>query len=99
MKIRLILASAVIALSSSFALADNGDHESLSGKAMHDLPGNNGGGITANATSKPQESSLSGQAMRDLPGNNGGGKTKTTHGNGDVTSLSGKAMSDLPGNK
>ena len=99
MKAQHILAALLLAASSSLALAENGDTNSLSGKAMHELPGNNGGGSTANPTGKPTESSISGKAMRDLPGNNGGGSTSRTSGNGDTTSLSGKAMQDLPGNK
>jgi hypothetical protein len=94
MKAQHILAALLLAASSSIALADN----SLSGKAMHDLPGNNGSGNTAAPTGKPVETSLSGKAMRDLPGNNGVGTTPQTTGNGDATSLSGKAMHDLPGN-
>lgn len=97
MKAQHILAALLLAASSSLALAGNGDNTSLSGKAMHDLPGNNGGGTTT--VGKPVESSLSGKAMRDLPGNNGSGSTPRTQGNGDTTSLSGKAMQDLPGNK
>jgi hypothetical protein len=98
MKAQHLLAALLLAASSSLALAENGDTNSLSGKAMHDLPGNNGGGSTANPTGKPNEQSLSGKAMRDQPGNNSGGATATTKGNGDTTSLSGKAMHDLPGN-
>ncbi|WP_072395784.1 hypothetical protein [Hyphomicrobium sp. CS1GBMeth3] len=94
MKAQSILAAVLVATSSTLALADN----SLSGKAMRELPGNNGAGSTVNPTAKPNESSLSGQAMRILPGNNGAGTTPRTQGNGDTTSLSGKAMHDLPGN-
>ena len=97
MKVPHILAAFLLASSSTLAFAENGDTTSLSGKAMHDHPGNNGGGSTS--VGKPDESSLSGQAMRDLPGNNGPGKTPKTQGNGDATSLSGKAMKDHPGNK
>jgi hypothetical protein len=99
MKVHYILAAALLAASCSLALAENGDQNSLSGKAMHDQPGNSGAGTTANPTAKQDESSLSGKAMREQPGNNGGGTTNTPQGNGDQTTLSGKAMHDLPGNK
>lgn len=99
MKVRHVFAVLLLAASSTIAVAGNNDETSLSGKAMHDLPGNNGGGVTANTTAKPAEKSLSGQAMRDLPGNNGGGTTSNPRAKPEETSLSGKAMHDLPGNR
>lgn len=99
MKARYFLAAAVLALSSSLALADNGDQNSLSGKAMKDLPGNNSAGTTPTTTGNGDQNSLSGKAMKDLPGNTGSGTTPSTTGNNDENSLSGKAMKDLPGNK
>jgi hypothetical protein len=99
MKAQHILAALLLAASSSLALAENGDTNSLSGKAMHDLPGNNGGGTTPKTSGNGDTTSLSGKAMQDQPGNTSGGTTANTSGNGDTTSLSGKAMQDLPGNK
>ncbi len=98
MKAHHILAAVLVAASSTLAFAENGDLNSLSGKAMHDLPGNNGKGNTANPLAKPDESSLSGKAMRDLPGNNGKGTTANPVAKPTESSLSGKAMRDLPGN-
>jgi hypothetical protein len=99
MKAQSILAALLLAASSPLAFAENGDTNSLSGKAMHDLPGNNGAGTTANTSGNGDTTSLSGKAMHDQPGNSGGGTTAKTSGNGDTTSLSGKAMQQLPGNK
>jgi hypothetical protein len=98
MKARIILAALLVAASGTFALAGNNDENSLSGKAMHDLPGNNGSGTTANPTAKPVEQSLSGKAMRDQPGNNSGGTTANPTAKPVEQSLSGKAMRDQPGN-
>jgi hypothetical protein len=69
MKAHYILAAMLVAASSSLAFAGNGDDTSLSGKAMHDLPGNNGGGTTPTTKGNGDETSLSGKAMKDLPGN------------------------------
>ena len=67
-----ILAALVLAVSGSVALADVPTEPveySLSGKAMRDLPGNNGGGRTSIPTAIPDDFSLSGKAMRDQLGN------------------------------
>jgi hypothetical protein len=94
-----ILAAIVIAFASSLALAEtNSNDQSLSGKAMDDLPGNNSAGSTAAPTTKPGETSLSGKAMRDQPGNNSAGTTDMPTAKPNETSLSGKAMRDQPGN-
>lgn len=99
MKLYHALAAVLLAASASSAFAGNGDTNSLSGKAMQDLPGNNGSGKTTQPTGKPSESSLSGQAMHDHPGNNGAGNTASPQAKPDESSISGKAMRDLPGNK
>jgi hypothetical protein len=97
-----IAAAVLLALTGSVALAGapaKPDENSLSGKAMQDLPGNNSAGTTANPTQKPEEYSASGKAMRDQPGNNSGGSTAAPTAKPGDNSLSGKAMKDLPGNK
>ena len=88
-----ILALTILALSATFAFADN----SLPAKAMEDHPGTTGG-ATATPTAKPDSGSLSEKAMQDAPGVNKD-KTGTTS---DPTakpadgSLSDKAMKDNP---
>jgi hypothetical protein len=97
-----ILAAVLLAVSGSIALAQapaKPDEGSLSGKAMKDQPGNNGGGSTSMPNAKPDEGSLSGKAMKDQPGNNSAGTTSTPTAKPMEDSLSGKAMKDLPGNK
>jgi hypothetical protein len=96
-----ILAAVLLAMSGSIAFAQapaKPDENSLSGKAMRDQPGNNGGGATSMPNAKPDESSLSGKAMRDQPGNTSAGTTSMPNAKPGESSLSGKAMKDLPGN-
>jgi hypothetical protein len=96
-----ILAALVLAVSGPVALADVPTEPveySLSGKAMRDLPGNNGGGRTSIPTAIPDDFSLSGKAMRDQLGNTRRGATSMPTAKPSEYSLSGKAMNDLPGN-
>ena len=96
-----ILAAVLLAFSGSVAFADVPTEPveySLSGKAMRDLPGNNGGGRTSIPTAIPDDFSLSGKAMRDQLGNTRRGATSTPTAKPAEYSLSGKAMNDLPGN-
>lgn len=96
-----ILAALLIALSSSAGLAASSQkpgEDSLSGKAMHDLPGNNRGGTTANPTAQPDDTSLSGKIMHEHPGAVGAGGTDMPTTKPAEQSLSGKAMRDQPGN-
>jgi len=88
------LAATLLALSSSFALADG----SLSSKAMNDLPGTMGG-TTANPTAKPQTGGLAEQQMQNQPGVNSDTAGMTAHPNAkpEDGSISGKEMKDHPG--
>ncbi len=96
-----LLVAVLLAASSSIALAQPPVPQdgSLTGKAMHDLPGHTGGGTTANPTAKPDDSSLTAKAMKDSPGVTGGGSTSSPTSKADDGSLTGKAMKDLPGNR
>ncbi len=89
------LAATLLALSTSFALAED---NSLTGKAMSDLPGTMGG-TTANPTAKPNSGSLSEQQMQNQPGVNSDTAGTTAHPNAKPTdgSLSSKEMQDAPG--
>jgi hypothetical protein len=89
-----VLAAMLLALTTSFAFADN----SLPAKAMKDLPGTTGG-ATADPTVKPDSGSLSEKAMQDQPGVNkdNAGTTAAPTAKPDSGSLSEKAMKDAPG--
>ena len=66
-----------IMLVMSATLAAQAEDGNITTKAMKDLPGNVGGGSTANPTGKPDSGSLSEKAMQDQPGVNND-KTGTT---------------------
>jgi hypothetical protein len=96
-----MLSAILIAFSATAALAaqpTKPSEDSLSGKAMHDLPGNNGGGATSKPNAQPDEQSLSGKVMHEHPGATGTGSTTTPTSKPNEQSLSGKAMRDQPGN-
>lgn len=84
------LALTLLALSTSFA---NAEINSLSGKAMSDLPGTKGG-ITAMPTAKVYSDSLADQAQKNRVGLNSG-RTINPLAFPEDGSLSGKAMKDL----
>ena len=84
------LAVTLLALSSSFA---NAEINSLSGKAMSDLPGTKGG-YTQTPTAKVYSSSLADKATQDRIGLNTG-RTTTPLAQPDDSSLSGKVMKDV----
>jgi hypothetical protein len=97
----IFVAALLLALTGSVAVAATPvkpEENSLSGKAMRDLPGNNSAGKTAHPTQKPEEYSQSGKAMRDQPGNVSGTGTGSPTARPGDNSLSGKVMKDLPGN-
>ena len=87
------LAMTMLALSASVAIADD-----LSTKAMHDHPGTMGG-LTANATAKPDSGSLTERQMQNQPGVNSDtkGMTATPNAKPDSGSISSKEMMDNPG--
>jgi hypothetical protein len=89
------LAVILLALSSSFALAEDSN---LTTKAMKDHPGTTGGS-TSNATAKPDSGSLSEKQMQNQPGVNGdtAGMTATPNAKPDDGSIAGKEMHDNPG--
>lgn len=84
------LAVTLLALSTTFAQAEV---NSLSGKAMADLPGTKGGS-TANPTARVETGDLSDHAFRILPGAKTG-RTANPLAQPDDFSLSAKAMKDL----
>lgn len=84
------LALTLLALSTSFASAEV---NSLSGKAMSDLPGTKGG-FTVNPTARVETDSLEDKAfLNRLDRDNG--RTATPLAQPDDYSLSGKVMKDL----
>ncbi len=85
-----VLAVTLLALSASFASAEI---NSLSGKAMSDLPGTKGG-FTAAPTAREFSGSLEDKVQMDHLGRNTG-RTATPLLQPDDYSLSGKAMRDL----
>jgi hypothetical protein len=87
------LAVTLLALSATFAFADN----SLPAKAMKDHPGTTSG-ATADPTAKPDSGSLSEKAMQDQPGVNKDttGKTADPTAKPADGSLADKAMKDNP---
>ncbi len=89
------LAATLLALSTSFALAED---NSLTGKAMSEHPGTMGGS-TANPTAKPNSGSLSEQQMQNQPGVNSDrlGTTASPNAVPADGSLSAKVMKDEPG--
>ena len=91
--IKPFLAVTLLALSTTFAFADN----SLSAKAMKDLPGTSGG-TTTTPTAKPDSGSLSEKAMQDQPGVNKDttGKTADPTAKPADGSLADKVMKDHP---
>lgn len=91
------LAAMALALSASVAFAS--EDGNLTTKAMKDLPGNNGGGATANPTAKPNSGSLSEKQMQEQPGVNSDktGKTATPNAKPSDSSLSGAEMEQNPG--
>lgn len=87
-----ILAAAILAATSSLALAQNATE-----KAMQDHPGHtSSSGATANPTAKPNSGSLSEKAMQQQPGVNSdkSGTTASPNAQPDTNSLSGKEMQD-----
>ena len=88
------LAVTLLALSASFA---NAEVNSLSGKAMSDLPGTKGG-ITSMPTAKVFSGSLSDKALMDRVGLNEG-RTANPLAKPDDGSLSTKAMRDQLGSR
>jgi hypothetical protein len=84
------LALSLLALSASFA---NAEVNSLSGKAMSDLPGTKGG-FTAAPTAKVYSNSLADKAQQDRIGLNTG-RTFNPLAQPEDGSLSGKAIKDL----
>ena len=89
------LAAMLLALSSSFAIADDGG---LTTKAMKDHPGTMGGS-TANPTAKPESGGLAEKQMQNQPGVNSDttGMTAAPNAKPEDGSLSGKEMQDNPG--
>jgi hypothetical protein len=92
-----ILAAITLAVSTSVALA--AEDSNLTTKAMKDLPGNNGGGTTSNATAKPDSGSLSEKQMQGQPGVNSDstGKTSMPNAKPADSSLSGAEMEQNSG--
>lgn len=90
------LAAMVLALSSSFALADD---SGITTKAMKDHPGVSGSGATATPTAKPNSGSLSEKQMQEQPGVNGDrtGSTAMPNAKPADGSLSGAEMQQNPG--
>ena len=90
------LAVMLLALSTSFAFAEDGN---LTTKAMKDLPGNNGAGTTANPTAKPDSGSLSEKQMQLQPGVNSDktGTTATPNAKPEDGSLQGAEMEQNAG--
>jgi hypothetical protein len=90
-----ILAAALLVLSGSVALAEDG---SATTKAMKDLPGTHGGS-TSNPTAKPNSGSLSEAQMQRQPGVNSdkSGKTATPNAKPDDGSLAGAEMEQNQG--
>jgi hypothetical protein len=90
---RPFLAVTLLALSATFAFADN----SLPAKAMKDHPGTTGG-ATSDPTAKPDSGSLSEKAMQDQPGVNKDttGKTADPTAKPADGSLTDKVMKDNP---
>lgn len=70
-----ILAAVLLAVSASFATAEDGN---ITTKAMKDLPGTSGG-TTANPTAKPDSGSLSEKQMQNQPGVNTDSSGKTAN--------------------
>jgi hypothetical protein len=85
-----VLAAMLLALSATFA---NAEVNSLSGKAMNDLPGTKGG-FTAAPLAKDVSGSLSDKAVSDRVGLNAG-RTSTPLAQPDDNSLSGYEMKRL----
>lgn len=85
-----ILAAALLVLSGSVALAEDGNATT---KAMSDLPGTHGGS-TSNPTAKPNSGSLSEAQMQHQPGVNSDktGKTSTPNAKPEDGSLAGAEM-------
>jgi hypothetical protein len=75
------------------ALSTNTMANDLSEKAMRDLPGVTGQGVTSNPTSKPATDGLADKAARDLIGFGGGATANPTSKPADG-SLADKAMRD-----
>lgn len=87
-----IVAAAILAATSSLALAQN-----ITEKAMKDHPGHTSTqGTTANPVAKPNSGSLPDRAMQLQPGVNSDrvGRTATPTAQPDNSSLSGKVMHD-----
>ncbi len=91
------LAAMVLALSTSVAFA--AEDSNLTTKAMKDLPGNSGGGTTANPTAKPNSGSLAEKQMQGQPGVNSAatGRTATPNAKPSDGSLSGAEMDQNAG--
>jgi hypothetical protein len=91
------LALTALALSASIAIA--AEDSNLTTKAMKDLPGNNGGGATADPTAKPNSGSLSEKQMQLQPGVNSDktGKTAMPNAKPMDGSLSGAEMEQNAG--
>lgn len=94
-----LLAAMALALSTSVAFA--AEDSNLTTKAMKDLPGNNGGGMTAQPTAKPHSGSLSEGQMQQQPGVNSdmSGMTATPNAKPEDGSLQGAEMNQNPGAK
>ncbi|RUP10811.1 hypothetical protein [Hyphomicrobium sp.] len=90
------LAAIVLALSSSFAFADD---SGITSKAMKDHPGVSGSGSTATPTAKPNSGSLSEKQMQEQPGVNSDktGSTAMPNAKPDDGSLSRTEMDQNPG--
>ena len=91
-----ILAGAMLALTSSFAVA--AEDSNVTTKAMKDHPGTTGGS-TATPTAKPNSGSLSEKQMQSQPGVNSDktGTTATPNAKPGDSSISNKEMQDNPG--
>jgi hypothetical protein len=91
------LAAMALALSTSLAFA--AEDGGLTTKAMKDLPGNNGGGATADPTAKPDSGSISQGQMKQQPGvsSDRTGTTAMPNAKPEDGSLSGKEMEQNPG--
>src|SRR5690242_12710832 len=89
------LAAMMLARTTSFALADDGNTTT---KAMKDHPGTMGGS-TAMPTAKPDSGSLSEKQMNDQPGVNHdtSGMTAMPNAKPDDGSIAGEEMQDNPG--
>lgn len=66
MKVHILAAAAVLAMSGAAALA--AEDNTLSDKITKDNPGTSQPGATANPTAKPDDSSVSQKQMKDAPG-------------------------------